>query len=308
VTLTVALPNFGSYLGGEWHRFFDLARMADAAGVDRIVVADHVVMGARTDAYGWGRFTVAPNAPWLEPLTMLSGMSAVTAQVRLGTSILIAPLRGATILAKTVSTLDVLSRGRLDLGVGVGWQREEYEAAGIDFSRRGALLSDTMAACRVLWRDLPARFHSDSHRFDDIYCAPLPVQPGGPPIWISGNLHERNLARLLAWGNGWIPIPITGASLTDTVRVIADGLSRLRPAWEGAGRDPASLDVRAALPLVPFDGQRRDLGRCLEAVPDLLGAGATDVSVPIHAFCRDIDGADAFFEEAVRRFRLLVGG
>ncbi len=136
-TLTVGLPNFGAfYARDEWHRFVDLARAADGAGVDRVVVVDHVVMGPNTDAYNWGKFPTPPDAPWLEPMTVLAAMAAATTRVRLATGILIAPLRPAVLLAKQAATLDVLSQGRLDLGVGTGWQREEYDAEGLDFAAR----------------------------------------------------------------------------------------------------------------------------------------------------------------------------
>src|SRR3974390_2872496 len=102
----------------------DVAQMVEDSGADRVVVVDHLVMGSHTDAYRWGRFPTPPQAPWLEPLTVLTAMAAGTGNVRLATGILIAPLRPAVLLAKTAATLDQISGGRLDLGVGFGWQRE----------------------------------------------------------------------------------------------------------------------------------------------------------------------------------------
>ena len=140
--LSIGLANYGSTFGaGEWRRLVDLGRAADDAGVDRIVVVDHVVMGEHTENYAWGKFPVPPDAPWFEPLTMLTAIAAVTARVRLATGILIVPLRPAALLAKQVATLDQLSGGRVDLGVGTGWQREEYDAQGLPFERRGQLLT-----------------------------------------------------------------------------------------------------------------------------------------------------------------------
>ena len=296
-TLTVGLANYGSlFPPGEWHRFVDLARAADDAGVDRIVVVDHVVMGSHTDKYVWGTFPVPPDAPWLEPLVVLAAVASATARVRLATGILIAPLRPAALLAKQAATLDVLSRGRLDLGVGTGWQREEYDAEGIDFARRGDLLSDTIAACRVLWRDTPAAFDSATMSFRDVYCEPKPVQAGGVPLWIAGTLHARTLERVVQWGDAWIPI--MGATVDD----IGDGARRIRDAWRQAGRDPAALQVQAPLRIERGADGRPDLARSIASVPELVAAGATDVHVTLRAFNADPAEAPSVFAEIVRRF------
>jgi probable F420-dependent oxidoreductase len=295
-TLTIGLANYGSlFAADEWHRFVDLARAADDAGVDRIVVVDHVVMGPHTENYAWGTFPVPPEAPWFEPLIVLAAVASATTRVRLATGILIAPLRPAVLLAKQAATLDVLSRGRLDLGVGTGWQREEYDAEGIDFSRRGQLLSDTLAACKVLWRDTPAALDTPTVKFRDIYCEPKPLQPGGVPLWIGGSLRP-NLDRIVKWGDAWIPI--MGA----TLEAIADGARQITDAWSAAGRDPAALQVQAPLRIERGGDDRPDLARSIAGVPDLVAAGATDVHVTLRAFNRDPADAPAVFAEIVRRF------
>jgi probable F420-dependent oxidoreductase len=299
--LSVGLPNFGSYLEPrDWHRFIDLARAADDAGVDRVVVVDHVVMGPNTDAYAWGNFPTPPEAPWLEPLTVLAAMAAVTTRVRLATGILIAPLRPAAFLAKQAATLDVLSQGRLDLGVGTGWQREEYDAQELDFGRRGQLLTDTLAACKALWRDLPANVETPTLTFHDIYCAPQPVQPGGVPLWIAGTLNKRNMERLVRFGDAWIPI------MGETVDGIAAGAEQVRAAWKEAGRDAAQLQVQAPLRIARGDDGRPDIARSVESVPELVAAGATDVQAPLRAFARDPADAPAAFAELVTRFRAVA--
>ena len=295
-TLTIGLANYGSlFAADEWHRFVDLARAADDAGVDRIVVVDHVVMGPHTENYAWGTFPVPPEAPWFEPLIVLAAVASATTRVRLATGILIAPLRPAVLLAKQAATLDVLSRGRLDLGVGTGWQREEYDAEGIDFSRRGQLLSDTLAACKVLWCDTPAALDTPTVKFRDIYCEPKPLQPGGVPLWIGGSLRP-NLDRIVKWGDAWIPI--MGA----TLEAIADGARQITDAWSAAGRDPAALQVQAPLRIERGGDDRPDLARSIAGVPDLVAAGATDVHVTLRAFNRDPADAPAVFAEIVRRF------
>jgi probable F420-dependent oxidoreductase len=285
VALSLGVPNFGSWVAGNWRALLDVARVAEDCGVDRLVVSDHVVLGRNLGAYAWGRFPTAPEGPWLEPLACLTAMAAVTSRVRLATGILIAPLRPAAVLAKTVATLDVLSEGRVDLGVGVGWQREEYDALGLDFADRGRLLDETMAACRELWSALPASYASESTTFSDTFCAPLPAQDR-LPVWFSGTLNARNLRRIVEWGDGWIPI--MGASLND----IRDGAARLRAA---TGRP---LDIQAPLPLARHDDKSVDIQATMEHVPALIAAGVTNVYVNIAALA----GSPAAGEGALTGF------
>jgi probable F420-dependent oxidoreductase len=190
-------------------------------------------------------------------------MAAVTSRVRLATGVVIAPLRPAAVLAKTVATLDVLSGGRLDLGVGVGWQREEYDAEGLDFATRGQRLDDTMGACRALWSQLPASYDSETVSFDDVFCAPQPVQDP-LPVWFSGTLTARQRRRIVELGDGWIPI--MGASVDD----IKVGAVQLR---EESGR---AIGVRAPLRPVLGDGGI-DLPATMDGVAALLAAGASDI-------------------------------
>ena len=137
----------------------DMARAMDVAGVDRVVVSDHVVFGENLDAYAdpsiggqaGGRQPTGPDGSWLEPVTVLRAMAETTTRIRLGTAILLAALRRPAVLAKQLATLDVLSQGRVDLGVGVGWQRGEYEAVGLSFAERGRLLDHTLEVCQTLW-------------------------------------------------------------------------------------------------------------------------------------------------------------
>jgi probable F420-dependent oxidoreductase len=299
-SLTVGLPTFGEIPGAAgpagWRWLLDLARQAEDAGVDGVVVTDHVVMGRNTHEYSWGRFPQPPDAPWLEPLTVLTAMGAVTQRLRLATSILIAPLRPAALLAKTAATLDVLTGGRLDLGVGTGWQREEFEAEGLDFARRGEMLTDTVAACRALWERSPASFTSGTVAFEEIFCEPRPVQ-SPLPIWFSGELHRRNVDRIARLGDGWIPI--MGATVED----IRAGVATLHEALAAAGRSPAELAVRApAVPARDGDG-RIDLDATMASVPELVAAGATDVRVELRAATGDYQDTAGAFARIVAAFR-----
>jgi probable F420-dependent oxidoreductase len=279
VALSLGLPNFGSWFG-DWAGLLDLARAADAVGVDRLVVNDHVVLGRNLDAYTWGRFPTGPDGPWLEPLTALASIAAVTSRVRLATGILIAPLRPAAVLAKTVASLDALSGGRVDLGVGVGWQREEYDAAGLDFASRGLRLDDTIGACRALWSQSPASYASETVRFADVWCSPRPVQ-SRLPVWFAGTLNDRNLRRIVDLGDGWIPI--MGASEPD----IRAGATRLRAASD------RHLDVQAPLPVVRGTDTVVNVEATAAGAAALVAAGVTNVYVNAAALARTAgDAAD----------------
>lgn len=294
-SLTVSLPTFGDVLGGDWRRLLDVAREAEDAGIDRVVISDHVVMGRNTHEYSWGKFPQPPDAPWTEPLTVITAMAAVTTRLRFSTGILIAPLRPAALLAKTVATIDQLSGGRLDLGVGTGWQREEYEAEGLDFERRGQLLTDTMAACRALWEQTPATFTSESFSFEEIFCEPKPVQ-APLPVWFSGVLFGRNIRRIVELGNGWIPI--MGATVED----IRAGAELLRKELDANGRAGDPLGVQAAALTAKNDDGTRDIAGTMASVPPLVEAGATDVQVNLRVFNPSLDATAATLSQLATEF------
>ncbi len=280
------------------------AALADRVGIDRVTVVDHVVMGDGIDAYDGGAFPTGPDGVWLEPLTMLSAIAATTRRVRLATAILVAPLRRAPALAKALATLDVVSGGRLELGVGVGWQREEYDASGVPFAGRGDALDRTLDQLQRLWRGeavLPARAadgatHTAGRR---VWCEPRPLQPGGVPLWISGRLHDRTLARMARFGAGWIP---WGDHRKDTVA----GIPRVRAALEAAGRDPLDFGVRGTLRVVMDQGGRVDGERTVAPVPAMVAAGVTDFGLA-GAFAADDDTAGEQLTAVVAAFAAANG-
>ena len=116
--------------------YINIAKEAESLGFDAVSVTDHVVMGKNLHKYPFGKFPLPSEAPWYEPLSVLNMIGSHTASIKLATAILITPLRNPALLAKTAATIDVISNGRLELGVGLGWQKEEFEAAGVDFENR----------------------------------------------------------------------------------------------------------------------------------------------------------------------------
>lgn len=267
--------------GSYPHQLIETARRAEKAGFDGVSISDHVVMGAHADRYPWGDFPFPPADPWYEPLTVLTAVAASTSTIGLTTSILIVPLRPATLLAKVAATIDVISNGRLQLGVGTGWQKEEFEASGVQHEHRGRVLTDTIGACRALWGPDPARFASKTVSFDEIWCDPKPVQPGGIPILFSGTLTPRNVRRIVELGDGWIPI------MGEKRDGIAAGIARLRSEMEAAGRDPSSLIVRSSGRLGRNQSGEFSIVASIERSADLVAAGVTDLDFPATAFAAD---------------------
>jgi probable F420-dependent oxidoreductase len=280
--LSTGLRTFAAEDPGDWSSLVAFARAADDAGVDRLVLSDHVVFGENLEAYGdpanggsrGGKQPTGPDGAWLDPITTIAHLTAVTSRVRFGTNILIAALRRPVVLAKMAATIDVLSNGRLDIGVGVGWQREEYEAAGLSFEGRGRLLNHTIEVCQALWRDQTASYESGELSFSHIHQMPKPRQPGGVPIWVSGTVNARSMERLAAYGSGWIP---WGDDAADVV----GGIARMRAALSDLGRDPAGVGVVGTLTPVRQDDNRLDLPGTMAAVPRLREAGVTDFRIAL---------------------------
>lgn len=305
--ISVQLKNFFAEDPGEWDTLIERATVLDRAGVDRLVVSDHVVMGDNLGAYAepssggveGGRQPTGPDGVWLEPMTLLALLAGATDRIRLATGILLAGLRRPIVLAKSATTLDTLSGGRLDLGVGVGWQREEYEAAGLSFENRGHTLDHTLDVLRTVWETRPASYRSDDLTFDDVYVVPAPTQRPSIPVWVSGRLHRRVIDRVVTYGAGWIPWGDDAKNPTNGVRV-------LRDAFEAAGRDPDELQVVGTLPAVTLDDGALDISATMAGVPALVEAGITD----FRAYVRIPDDATEaldFLTGLVEEFRTTVG-
>jgi probable F420-dependent oxidoreductase len=292
--VSITLSGLSRLYGDGLGAVTELAAAAELAGIDQIAVPDHLAIGPRTDRYPYGPFPLPADEPWLEPLTLLAALAGATQRIRLATGVLIAPLRPALLLAKTVATLDVLSGGRVDLGVGLGWQREEFAGAGVPFAGRAARLDDQLRACRALWGGGPVSFRSETVSFDDLICLPRPLQSGGPPLWFGVAASERNAARMAEFGAGWLPI-------RSEPEAIAAGVDLLRRSFELAGRDPASLGVRANAPVETSAAGKPDLGATLKALPRLRDAGVTIAGFALARFVRSRDELRAFFERLAGR-------
>ena len=284
VSLTIS--GFTRLFDGDLRAVLDAARAAEGAGIDQVTLADHVVMGARTDRYPFGTFPYPPEEPWPEPLTLLAAIVGVTERVRLATGILISPLRPAVLLAKTAATLDAISHGRLDLGVGIGWQREEYEALGVPWADRYGRFEDQLRACLALWTDEPpVEFDAPTVQFGPTWCEPRPVQRP-IPLWFGVAATDRNIALMRELGSGWMPIHTT------TPAELAAGIAAL----------PSGYDVRAYVPVVTGDDGAVDVGATREAVASYEARGVTMASVGLGRNLTTGRDITAFVESVARAF------
>ena len=282
----------------------DLACRAEEAGIDSVWVHDHVFnVGHVFDRIG-GR-------PYYEPLTLLTYVAARTRRVRLGTSVLVLPYHNPVRLAKAAATLDVLSGGRLVVGVGAGWLKSEFDAVvTTPFPERGKVTDEYIDAFRLLWTEHSPRFDGRYTKIDGIVLEPKPVQKPHPPIWVGGE-GPAALRRAARIGNAWYPIGSNNQHLLDTLPRLKAGIAKLRKATTDAGRDPQSVEVAfrvkrygAAVPAKASDGERRlfsgseaDLIGDLRALKEM-GVTAIDID-----FGRPT--ADAVLAE-MNRFRKAV--
>jgi probable F420-dependent oxidoreductase len=220
-----------------------------------------------------------------DPLVTLAYAAAVTSRIRLGTAVVNAPFTAPIVLAKQVTTLDILSGGRVDLGLGLGWSPEEFKAVGVPYERRGARVEEYIACLRAIWRDNPVSFDGTFYDLPPVRVDPRPVQPPGPPI-LMGGAADVALRRAGRVADGWI-----SASRHDLTR-IGEAVATVRGAAEEAGRDPAALRfvVRGVVHLDeerPDEaGNRRRLtgtaGQIKGDLETLHGQGITDVFLDLN--------------------------
>jgi probable F420-dependent oxidoreductase len=223
-------------------------------------------------------------------------MVGATKRIRILSSIVIAPLRPAGLLAKQVASLYALSRGRFILGVTASWQKDEYDALGVSFADRGQVLTDTIGACRALWTEAPASFHSRFVNFDGMFCSPRPAPGERMPVWFGGKFTPRQIRRIVSLGDGWMPYGGLRMSVSDK----ATAITTLRERYVAAGRDPNTLDVCDAIR--DIDGS---VARTLEQVPALAEAGVNIIRVHLRRLSPGPDEVLATLEEVVRLFEPL---
>jgi probable F420-dependent oxidoreductase len=234
----IAFANTGEFGTGPGARA--LAHLAEELGFESLWTVEHVVVPVGyQSSYPYsptGRMPGGEDAPIPDPLAWLAFVAGATSRIRLGTGILILPQRNPLVLAKELATLDAMSGGRVELGVGVGWLREEFDALGVPWEARGARTEEYVDVLRRVWREPQTGYDGRFTRFDPIHSYPKPATPGGPKIHIGGHTEAaaRRAGRI---GDGFFP--------GHDFRVL---VPPMRAAAEAAGRDPDAIEVTAGGP------------------------------------------------------------
>jgi probable F420-dependent oxidoreductase len=242
-----------------------LAQTAEEAGFHALCACEHVVVPKTYDsAYPFAADGKMSNNDFSsaqstmpDPLIWMAYVAAVTKRIHLTTGVVVLPLHNPVVYAKQLATLDQLSRGRISLGVGVGWLREEFEAVGVPWDRRGARCDEQIAAMRALWREGESRFEGEFIRFETVQMTPKPMRAGGVPIIIGGHgeLAARRAGRL---GDGFFPAIFPNSALKETLPRL---IGVMRETARDAGRDPAAISVTSGGARRPEDlGWFEDLG------------------------------------------------
>jgi probable F420-dependent oxidoreductase len=280
---------FASSIAIEHDSALDICRTAEEAGFESVWGGEHVILPTSIESsYPYtadGKIPAEPDTPIPDPLIWLAFAAAAAPTLRLGTCILIVPQRNPLILAKELATLDRLSGGRVELGLGVGWMREEFDALGVPWERRGARNDEYIAAMRALWSGPHAEFHGEFVDFPPVTCSPRPVQES-IPILVGGDT-DAAISRAVRIADGYFP------GEGDTERLVAL-LARLHAAAESAGRDPESIEINAMF--------SQHMGNPLAGVELFTEAGVGRIMIPAFFFAGGggLDRLREFGENVIR--------
>ena len=279
---------FASSIAIDGAQTMEICRRAEAAGFESLWGGEHVIMPSTIESsYPYtkdGKIPAQPDTPIPDPLIWLAFAAAAAPTMRLGTCILIVPQRNPLILAKELATLDQLSGGKVELGLGVGWLEEEFDALGVPWERRGARNDEYIEAMRTLWSGPEVEFHGEFVDFPKVTCSPRPVQ-ASIPILVGGDsdVAIRRAARL---ADGYFP----GEGDADRLAAL---ITRVRHAADDVGRDPDSIEINAM-----FGQHIKDPAVGVEKFIEL-GVGRAMVPAFFFAGPGGLDRMEQFAEAAV---------
>ena len=228
-----------------------IAKRGEELGYSFMMFPDHIVMprdvSSRYPYTNSGVFPGTDTGETMEQLTTLAFLAGQTSTIRLVTSVMVVPHRSPVATAKVLSTLDILSQGRLTVGVGTGWLEEEFQALETKpFAQRGAITDEYIQVFKELWTSESPEFNGEFCRFSNIDFEPKPVQKPHPPIWVGGE-GRRAIRRAARFGDGWQPLGNNSTFPTGTAEELAVGLRRLDAELERAGRPAGALEITSRM-------------------------------------------------------------
>jgi probable F420-dependent oxidoreductase len=283
-----------------------MAQEAEDAGFDMIMISDHVLLGPSAGSEGRMENprdyampgNQDPATEWPSSIVMLSAIAAATTRIRVGGIALIAPLRHPLALAKDLATLDLLSEGRLVIQPTVSWHKDEYDALGVPFTKRGKILDEDLEIWSRVWAESPASFHGEFFDFTDVYIDPKPCTPTGPAMWFGGeSLTDPVLNRLVKYGSGYHPLG----------RPKADDVATLRAGLEAAGRSIDEIEMVGGTRVeFPDAHSVAPLPEALEGIPAQLEMGFSTFCIKPSIFIDERDKHAEFCREVVRRVDALT--
>lgn len=246
----------------------ELAKAVEERGFESLLFPEHThIPASRLSAWPGGGELPQEYSHAMDPFVALTVAAAATTRLRLGTGICLVIERDAIVLAKEVASVDVVSGGRFLFGIGGGWNREEMENHGTDYTRRWKLLRERIEAMKEIWSSDEATYHGEFVNFERIWSWPKPAQKPHPPILVGGD-GERTLQRVVRYGDEWMPIGRSGRQFGERIKELAElaakaGRGRIPVSIFAAPSDPATLEQyrrdgvdRALFPLPPADADR----------------------------------------------------
>jgi probable F420-dependent oxidoreductase len=223
-----------------------VAKAAERAGFDFLSVSDHLIVPAKLESHypytASGVFAAAEHGHCFDQLATVAFLAGCTERLRLLTSVLVVPHRPAVLTAKILATIDVLANGRLIIGAGAGWMKEEFDLLGAPFEDRGSVTDDSLAAFRELWTNDAPSYAGKHVSFSDVLFYPKPLQKPYPPIWIGGE-SPAALRRAIKFGDAWYPGNNSQTKPLDTAPRLAAGFADVKRMCEAAKRDPSSIGL-----------------------------------------------------------------
>jgi probable F420-dependent oxidoreductase len=277
-----------------------IAQLGESLGFDYLTLTDHVALpDTSTPGYPYsttGEFYTPDPGHRVEQLTTAAWVAAKTSKIRLVLAVMVVPHRPAVVTSKMLATIDVLSGGRLVVGIGAGWLKVELDAVSTTkFAERGAVTDEYMDAMRVIWTQDKPVFHGKYVNIDGLLTDPKPIQKPHPPIWVGGE-SGPSMRRAARIGDAWYPIGSNNAHLLDTLPRLTAGIARIREMTKAAGRDPAAMGVvyrvkRHGQPApAATDGNRKLFtGTVADTIEDI----AAVKQIGVTAIDFDFEGRDA---------------